>query len=363
MDRFMKLALALAGKADPSPNPRVGAVLVKGGKVIGQGYHHKAGLPHAEIEAMRDATAVYGAGVVRGATLYVTLEPCSHRLKRTPPCTDEIIRAGISKVVYGMRDPNPLVSGASALRKAGIAVQGPAAAKEARAMNERYADSVGKRPFVAIKMAMSADGKTAPRGGESKHSISGPEAMRFVHRLRAEYDAVMVGAGTVRADDPRLTCRIAGGRDPLRVIVDGRLTTPPGSALLRNKDGKTFIATSEAAPAERVAEIATSTQAHVMVCSGGTVDLRQLVDALGAMGARKVLIEGGSELNAEALKAGIVDRLYLIVAPKIIGGRETKGVVGGEGIERMAQAIRLGEPKVSRLGQDVLLQYEIIRRP
>ncbi len=363
MDRFMKLALELAEKADPYPNPRVGAVLVKGGRVIGRGYHHEAGLPHAEIEAMDDAVSSSGdRDAPRGATLYVTLEPCSHRLKRTPPCTDAIMARGISKVVYGMRDPNPLVSGAAALKKAGIDVEGPVAEKEARAMNRRYVESAGKRPFVAIKMAMSADGKTATRTGDSKHNISGPEAMRFVHLLRKEYDAVMVGAGTVIADDPMLTCRIEGGRDPFRIVIDGRLSIPLGAAVLRNRDGKTFVATSEAAPKAKVEEIAAASQAHVMVCGKRSVDLRALVEALGGMGMRKILIEGGSELNAEALKAGIVDRLYMVVAPKIIGGREATGVVGGEGIERMEQAIALGVPKIRRLGRDVLLQYELIRR-
>ncbi len=363
MDKHMRLALSLARKADPFPNPRVGAALVKGGKVIGQGYHRKAGLPHAEIEAMEDAVAISGRrDIARGATLYVTLEPCSHSLKRTPPCTDAIIAAGIARVVYGMKDPNPLVSGAAVLKRAGIDVEGPVAEKEARAMNRKYVASAGMKPFVAIKMAMSADGKTAARSGDSKHNISGPEAMRFVHGLRGEYDVVMVGAGTVIADDPQLTCRIAGGRDPLRVIVDGRLSIPLGSALLHNKDGRTFVATTEEAPEGKIKEIASSTEAHVMVCKGRSVDLRDLMDALGAMGMRKILIEGGSELNAEALKAGVVDRLYLIVAPKIIGGRASKGVVGGEGIERMAQALKLSNPKVRRLGQDILLQYEIIRR-
>ncbi len=361
MDRFISRAIALARKADPAPNPRVGAVLVRKGKVIGEGFHRRAGEPHAEIEAMEDARRREAdQDAPRGATLYVSLEPCSHRMKRTPPCTDAIIAAGIRKVVYAMSDPNPMVSGAAVLMKAGLDVEGPIAEKEARAINMEYISGMAAKPFVAIKMAMSADGKTATRTGDSKHNISGPEAMRFVHSLRNEYDVVIVGAGTVRVDDPQLTCRLEGGRNPMRVVVDGRLSIPLRSKLLHNDDGKTLVAASEAAPAVKIEEIAKRTSAHVIVCGRKSVDLRALVEALGAMGMKKILIEGGSELNAEALKAGIVNRLYIIVAPKIIGGRNAVGVVGGEGIERIEQAARLSAPKIRKLGRDVLLQFDLI---
>jgi diaminohydroxyphosphoribosylaminopyrimidine deaminase/5-amino-6-(5-phosphoribosylamino)uracil reductase len=360
--RFMKMALRLAKLSQPFPNPRVGAVLVRGGKVIGEGHHRRAGLPHAEIEAIEDARRRSGdRDAVSGATLYVSLEPCSHRMKRTPPCTEAIIAAGIRRVVFGMSDPNPLVSGAAVLRAAGVEVEGPVATREGEAINQRYIRSVSSRPYVAIKMAMSADGKTATRTGDSKHRISGPEERLFVHRMRNDYDVVMVGAGTVITDDPKLTCRISGGRDPIRVIIDGRLRIPMGADVLRRDDGKTIIATTSLAPKRKVEAIARGTSAHVFVCGGKEVDLRALVGALGAMGARKIMIEGGSELNAKALGAGIVDRLYLSIAPKIIGGRGAKGVVGGVGIEKLSQAIRLGNLKVKRLGKDLLLQYDVIR--
>src|SRR5512143_441456 len=280
MERFMARAIALAKKADPAPNPRVGAVLVRDGKVIGEGFHRKAGMPHAEIEAMEDARGRGGPDAPRGATLYVSLEPCSHRLKRTPPCTDAIISSGVKKVVFAMRDPNPMVSGAAELMKAGIAVECPVAEKEARAINKEYIEGIAAKPFVAIKMAMSADGRTATRTGDSKW-ISGPEERMFVQKLRNDYDAVMVGAGTVIKDDPRLTCRLTGGRSPLRIIVDGRLSIPPGAGVLRNPDGKTLVATSGRAPKRKVEAIACGSEAHVIVCGEKEVDLRTLAQMLG----------------------------------------------------------------------------------
>lgn len=351
MDRFMERALRLAKKADPYPNPRVGAVLVKDGKVIGEGFHREAGMPHAEIEAIRSAK-----GDVEGAILYVTLEPCSHKSKRTPPCTDAIISSGIAKVVYAMADPNPLVSGAKALKARGIAVEGPTDERKARAINKRYMRNMMKKPFVAIKMAMTADGKTATRTGDSRW-ITGKEARMHVLRLRGEYDAVMVGSGTVKKDDPRLTSRTKGIEDPYRVIVDSDLCIPMGSRAMANKDGKTIVATTERAPKNKLSGLK-----NAIICGEEQVDMRILIQALGAMGIRKVLIEGGSELNAAALGAGIVDKLYLFVAPKMIGGRQAKGVVGGEGIASMSGCIRLRNMKCRKIGEDLLLEYDIIPR-
>ncbi|MEW6722380.1 MAG: bifunctional diaminohydroxyphosphoribosylaminopyrimidine deaminase/5-amino-6-(5-phosphoribosylamino)uracil reductase RibD, partial [Candidatus Micrarchaeota archaeon] len=341
MDRFMALAIRLARKADPYPNPRVGAVLVKGGRVIGTGYHRKPGLPHAEIAAMDDARARSGdPRAPEGATLYVTMEPCSHRMKRTPPCTGAIAAAGISKVVYGMRDPNPLVSGAKELWGAGVAVQGPVAEGECRAFNSRYLRHIQRKPLVSLKMAMSADGKTATRTGDSQW-ISCPESRRFSHRLRREHDAVMVGAGTVIADDPRLTARLGGGPSPIRVIVDGKLRMPLSAKVLHNPDCKTIVATTESAPPEKVGRLVRETQAHVFVEGKGSVDLRRLADALGAMGMKKILIEGGSTLAASAMDAGIIDKVYLVIAPLIIGGEGAKCVIGGKGIGKLKDALKL----------------------
>ncbi|MEW6748164.1 MAG: bifunctional diaminohydroxyphosphoribosylaminopyrimidine deaminase/5-amino-6-(5-phosphoribosylamino)uracil reductase RibD [Candidatus Micrarchaeota archaeon] len=358
MDRFMALAIRLAKKAEPFPNPKVGAVLVKDGKIIGEGYHKAPGKPHAEIEAIRNAERkTRNPHVARGATLYVSLEPCSHKTKRTPPCTEAIISEGISKVVYGMADPNPLVSGARMLKRAGVEVVGPVAERKGRTLNKTYIANISKKPFVAIKAAMSADGKTATRTGDSKW-ISDEKSREFVHRMRTEYDAVMVGANTVRCDDPALTSH-GKGRDPYRIIIDGRLSIPERSGVLKNKDGKTIVATSESAPKAKLARL--SKKALVLRCGRGKVDLKLLAQSLGAMGIKRMLIEGGSELNAEALDAGIIDRLYLFVAPKLIGGKEGKGVFGGKGIAEVRGAMRLGKMKMKRIGGDLLLQWDLIR--
>lgn len=352
MDAHMALALRLAKGADPFPNPRVGAVLVKDGRVIGAGYHKKAGMPHAEIEAMEDARRCGDS--VRGATLYVTLEPCSHTIKRTPPCTKAIIAARIGRVVYAMEDPNPLVSGAADLRLHGVKTTGPTDQRLGESLNPRYIKNIAQKPFVMVKMAMSADGKTATRTGDSRW-ISSPESRKRVHRLRSEFDAVMVGAGTVLKDNPKLTARIHGGRNPYRVIVDGKLRIPLDSNVLRNHDGRTIIATTEAAPRTKLAKLR-----NVFVCGKNAVDLRKLLLGLSAIGIKKVLLEGGSELNAKALDAGIVDRICLFVAPKIIGGRDAKPVFGGNGVEKVASATALRFVTVKKTGTDLMLVYDVL---
>ncbi|NYZ73811.1 bifunctional diaminohydroxyphosphoribosylaminopyrimidine deaminase/5-amino-6-(5-phosphoribosylamino)uracil reductase RibD [Candidatus Micrarchaeota archaeon] len=379
MDRFMRLAFSLAKKTNPYPNPRVGAVLVKDGKIIGTGYHRKAGMPHAEVEAIEDAKRNGGRGdAVKGATLYVTLEPCSHTMKRTAPCTEVIISHGIKRVVYAMKDPNPLVDGTSVLRQAGVAVVGPTDEKETRRINRRYLANIMKKPFVVMKMAMSADGKTATRTGDSKW-ITGKEAREYVHRMRASFDAVMVGANTVIMDDPELTTHNSKPatrnpkpttrnpkltkRNPYRVIVDGRLKIPLDAEVLRNHDGKTIIAASEKAPEDRIRKIADAGRGvRIFVCGKKDVDLSCLVSALGAMGMKRILIEGGSELNARALDAGIVDRVHIFIAPKIIGGMDAKPVVGGLGIARMKDAMRLSGMRIKRLGPDILIEYDVGQR-
>jgi diaminohydroxyphosphoribosylaminopyrimidine deaminase/5-amino-6-(5-phosphoribosylamino)uracil reductase len=257
-----------------------------------------------------------------------------------------------------MGDPNPRVSGAKILKKAGIAVKGPTNQKKAEAINKEYVRRIKKKPLVAIKAAMSADGRTATRTGDSKW-ISSKEARKFVHKLRSEYDAVMVGAGTVKADDPRLTSRIKGGRNPIRIIVDGDLCIPLNCKVLKRKDGKSIIATSEKASMKRIKEFARKSRSHVFVCGKKEVDLCALVDVLGSMGIKKILIEGGSELNAKALEAGIVNKFYLSVSPKIIGGRDAIGVIGGSGIELIKDAKKLKKMKVRVVSGDILLEYDL----
>ncbi len=354
MKKFIERTFALAKKTDPFPNPRVGAVLVKDNRIIGEGYHKKPGMPHAEIEAIKDAKRRTGnAHAAAGSTLYVTLEPCSHKNKRTPPCTDAIIAENIKEVVFAMKDPNPLVSGENVLRKAGVKVVGPVAERKARSINKRYTGNISKKPFVAIKMAMSADGRTATKAGDSKW-ITGKKARQHVHRMRGQFDAVMVGSRTIRIDNPRLTARLKGAPNPYRIIVDSDLCISPHSNVLKNKDGKTIIATTEKAPKKKLAKMK-----NAFVCGKKRVDMRRLVQGLSAMGIKRILIEGGSELNASAMDAGIVDRLYIFVAPKIIAGRDAKGVIGGEGIAKMKDAKMLKNMKARRFGEDLLLEFDV----
>jgi diaminohydroxyphosphoribosylaminopyrimidine deaminase/5-amino-6-(5-phosphoribosylamino)uracil reductase len=367
MDRFMKLAFILAKKADPYPNPRVGAVLVKnvrgaGGKteaaVLGAGYHKGPGMPHAEIEAIEDAKRkTRNPDAARGAILYVSLEPCSHTAKRTPPCTKAIIESGIAKVVFAMKDPNPLVRGASVLRKSGISVEGPTDEKEGKALDKRYISNISKKPFIAIKMAMSADGKTATRTNDSKW-ISCEKSRDLVHEMRAGSDAVMVGAGTIRSDDPSLTSH-GKGDDPYRIIVDGALGIPMDAHVLENKDRKTIIATCEGADKRKLARI--SRKAMVLQAGRSSVDMVALFHSLSAMGMKKILIEGGSGLNASALESGMVDRIYLFIAPKIIGGVDAKGVIGGIGAAKVSGSIKIRRMDVKKVGEDILLTCDISR--
>ncbi len=343
----MALAFKMAKKADPYPNPQVGAVLVKEGKIIGIGTHQKAGMPHAEVEAVEDAIRkTNDHHIALGASLYVTLEPCSHTNKRTPPCTQYILKHKIAKVIYAMKDPNPLVHGAEELQQAGIEVVGPTEEKKGEALQKKH------QPFVVIKMAMSADGKTATQTGDSKW-ISGSASRDYVHRLRTQFDAVMVGAGTVKADNPGLTS-YGKGRNPLPIIIDGQLSISPAAKVL---NGKTLLVISKSVPDEKLKPF--EGKAEIIVCGAKEVDLNSLVDLLRKRGMRKILIEGGSELNQKALQAGIVDQLQLFIAPKIIGGSGAKSVIGGEGIVQMNDALPLYLKSKKIIGDDLLLIYEI----
>ncbi len=359
IDKYMKIAFSLAKKAQPYPNPRVGAVLVKNDVVIGSGYHKKAGMSHAEIEAINDAKTRGNSSSIRGSTLYVTLEPCSHTTKRTPPCTQAIIENGIGKVVFAMNDSNPLVSGKGkrTLEARGISVIGPVAEQQGRSLNKKYLTLISKKPFVAIKMAMSIDGKTATRTCDSKW-VSSEQSRNYVYKLRSQFDAVMVGAGTVQCDDSSLTTHGMSTTNPYRIVVDGRLSISENAKVLHNKDGKTIIATSKLASASKAARLR-ELGATVIVAGDNEVDMKQLISGLGMMGMKRILIEGGSELNAVAIGAGIVSRLYLFIAPKIIGGRDAKPVIGGIGIDNMSDAIRIRNMKMKRSGNDFLIIAEL----
>lgn len=349
-ERFMRLALAEAarGAGRTSPNPAVGAVLVKGGRVVARGHHARAGAPHAEIVALRAAGAR-----ARGADLYTTLEPCDHQ-GRTPPCSLAIAEAGVRRVFSGSRDPNPLVDGrgVARLRAAGVPVVTGVLAAECDALNEAWLTYItAGRPFVTLKLAATLDGRLATRSGDSRW-VTGPAARAWVHRLRDRVDAVLVGRGTALADDPRLTARLpgGGGRDPLRVVLDTRRTLPPGLKLFRQRSAaRTVVA--HAAP--RGPDL--GPRVDLLRCRRGPggLDLADLLARLAARGVTHLLVEGGGAVAGAFLSAGLVDRLTLFLAPAVLGD----GVGWGprRAPARMAEALRLEGLAVERLGDDLLL--------
>ena len=374
----MRMALDLAARARgrTSPNPMVGAVIVKDGLVLGSGFHSAAGRPHAEVEALNDAAS---AGLdVRGATLYVTLEPCCH-YGRTPPCTDAVIKSGITRVVAAMQDPNPLVSGKgfSALKSAGITVEVGVCENEAHALNEVYIKYITtKRPFVLLKCAMSLDGKIRTALGESKY-ITSEESRCKVHSLRNEMDAVMVGVGTVIADDPLLTVRLTDNacntgesegmassiRNPIRIIVDSRLRLPLDSKVLSGTS-RTIIATTVTAEKEASHRALALKQKGAEIWPlperDRRVDLVSLMEKCGASGITSILLEGGPTLAAAALSAGIADKVLFFYAPMIFGGVTVPGPVGGEGASYIRDAVRLDRVEVGRSGPDIWVSGYVV---
>ncbi|PTQ83670.1 diaminohydroxyphosphoribosylaminopyrimidine deaminase [Trichococcus patagoniensis] len=353
---FMQMALELAekGRGAVAPNPMVGAVIVKDGRIIGSGYHEKFGEGHAEVNAFRSATED-----VTGATIYVTLEPCSHYGK-TPPCSDKIIEKKIGRVVIAALDPNPLVSGRGVkkLQAAGIEVVTGVLAEESSRLNEIFMKYiVTKEPFVVMKAAMSLDGKIATRTGESQW-ITGPAAREQVHHLRSALSGIMVGVQTVITDDPQLTSRIPGGKNPVRIIVDSTLRIPLEANVLKNQDAaKTIIATTARADRNKVALLEEAGIEIVTVPDqSGQTDLKAFVKILGERGIDSILLEGGATLNFSALQANIVDKVQVYIAPKLIGGETAKTPVGGAGIEKLSQAFSVIELKASAVGEDILLE-------
>jgi diaminohydroxyphosphoribosylaminopyrimidine deaminase/5-amino-6-(5-phosphoribosylamino)uracil reductase len=334
----------------------VGAVLVKDGLVVGEGFHAFAGSDHAEVDALREAESA-----ASGATLYVTLEPCCH-FGRTPPCTDRIVQAGVRRVVAACEDPNPAVSGKglAALRAAGLSVDVGLLQEEATRLNEAFFTYIRTgRPFVILKAAASLDGKIATQTGDSRW-ITGESARQHVHHLRNEVDAVLVGIGTILRDNPMLTTRLgmADQRDPTRVIVDNLARLPLRAQVInRASTAPTVLAVSEMAPRARL-EALEREGVQVLVVPGSPrrVSLAHLMEALGKMGFVSVMIEGGAEINASAFQEEIVDKLMLFLAPIIIGGKATPTAVGGEGIETLRQAKRLRDVRVERFGEDILIE-------
>ena len=366
----MRLALELAGRGagHVSPNPMVGAVIVKNGKLIGEGWHQYCGGLHAERNALADCRE--RGNDPQGATIYVTLEPCCHYGK-TPPCTEAIMENGLSRVVFGAWDPNPLVAGKGIdiLKKAGIETEGPVMEEECREKNKIFFHYITSgMPYVIMKYAMTSDGKIACETGDSRW-VTGEMARRRVHKTRRAVSGIMAGIGTVLSDDPMLNCRLEQDPvDPVRIICDSGLRIPEDSQIIRTaREIPTIIAYvpdrgGKTALAKRAARLAESGAEPVPVDAddSGRIDLQKLMRLLGERKIDSILLEGGSELNFSALRAGIVTAVQVYLAPKLVGGAGAKTPVGGAGIARMADAVQLSSPKMTFLGQDILLEYDVL---
>jgi len=362
-ERWMAQALALAerGRGLCSPNPMVGAVVVNAGRVVGQGFHARAGTAHAEVEALTNA-----GDLARGATLYVTLEPCNHH-GRTPPCVDAIRAAGIRRVVAAVTDPNPRVEGggAQALRSTGIDVRVGCLAEQARACNRVFMLAMERRrPHVMLKCAMTLDGKIAAFD-RSARWISGEASRTEAHQLRSESDAVIVGIGTVLADDPALTVRLdpPWPREPWRVVVDSRARLPLDARLIDAGDpSRALVAVADEAPPERVAALE-ARGVTVLACKSraGHVDPADLCARLFALDVMGVLLEGGSRLNWAFVEGGLVDRVAIFIAPILVGGTSAPTAVGGHGFP-LPEALRLRSVTARSLGPDWLLEGDVVPR-
>ena len=350
----MRLALSLAkkGEGKVSPNPMVGAVLVKDGKLIAQGYHRYFGGPHAEAEAIRRAGAE-----ANGSTLYVTLEPCSHYGK-TPPCTQAIIRAGIKQVIIATLDPNPINSGQGVqeLQSAGIETEVGICEKEAKKVNEAFFKFMKKRiPFVIVKAASSLDGKIATCRGESKW-ITGEESREFAHHLRDKVDAILVGVNTVIRDDPDL---LAPSKNNFaRIILDSRLRIPLSSRVLENQDrADTFVFTTSKADKQKLRELENKgIKVAIVKEDEGKVDIEEVLKKLGSLEIMILLVEGGGEVIGSFFDKKVVDKLFLFLAPRIIGGRNSLTWVEGKGVNLLAQTPHIEISSLRRIGKDLLLE-------
>ncbi|WP_370840774.1 bifunctional diaminohydroxyphosphoribosylaminopyrimidine deaminase/5-amino-6-(5-phosphoribosylamino)uracil reductase RibD [Phascolarctobacterium faecium] len=361
---YMRQALALAclAEGDTSPNPMVGAVIVSAdGEVVGEGYHHKAGQPHAEINALKEAKKL-----ARGGTIYVTLEPCSH-FGRTGPCCEAIIAAGLKRVVAAVEDPNPKVAGNGfkRLRDAGIEVTVGVCAEEARLLNEKFFHwIVTGRPFVSMKYAMTLDGKIATRTGDSKW-ITGEDARAYGHYLRKAHDCILVGKNTVLADDPELTTRLVEGRNPLRIVLDSNCEIPM-TAKIFDGEAETLLVTGTCLPgakqskAEALQELP-KVEVLQLPAVNGKLPVALLLQELAGRNLTSILVEGGSTVHGDFLEAGLVDRIYAFIAPKLIGGKEALTPVGGKGFALMEDCYVLKETETLPLGADILLTGRVER--
>lgn len=354
---FMNIALELAATASgkTNPNPLVGAVIVKEGMIVGSGLHRKAGEPHAEVHAFRMA-----GDHAKDATLYVTLEPCSH-FGKTPPCAELVKNSGVKRVVIAMQDPNPLVAGRGIriLQEAGIEVEVGVLEQEALRLNERFIHNMlTGTPFVLSKIAMTLDGKLATHNGHSKW-ITGSEARESVHHIRNEVDGIMVGIGTVLADNPQLTTRLPeseGGKNPIRVILDTKLRIPLDAKVTMTQEAQTWIVTSEDADGQKMALLKEKGLEIITApVSESGLDLRVILTELFKRGLTHILLEGGSELNGAFLKAGLINKFLVYVAPKLIGGRNSKSPFAGLDSETMDEALNVDIHSIEHFGKDICI--------
>jgi len=347
------LRLAEKGWGRTSPNPLVGAVLVKNGNVVGQGYHAKAGEAHAEIVALQQAKEE-----ARGAVLYLNLEPCSHYGK-TPPCAPQVIQSNVKRVVIGMEDPNPLVNGKGVeiLRRAGLEVDVGVLKKECQRLNEAFSKFIlRKEPFVILKAAATLDGRMATRNGDSKW-ISGEASRHLVHRWRDRVDGVLVGIGTVLKDDPMLTARIRKGRDPYRIVLDSRLKIPEEAKVIGTSPSKTIIVSTEKAPKDKIEKLEQKgVQILILDSKEGKINLKSCLSKLGEIGMMSLMVEGGSQVNGSFLDEGLIDKLFLFLSPKIMGDPQALGIFGGKGVSSIQEAIALKEIKTRKMGEDILIE-------
>ena len=355
---YMQLALALAEKGSgwTSPNPMVGALVVKNDRIVGRGYHQRAGGPHAEVNAIDDAGAR-----ARAAALYVTLEPCNH-VGRTGPCTHKILQAGIRRVVVAMADPNPAVQGDGSryLQERGVEVVTGILETPARRLNENFVTWVTTgRPFVIVKCAATLDGRIATRTGDSRW-VTGPAARQYVHQMRHRVDGIMVGVQTVKNDDPSLTTRLDGqtGSDATRIVLDTHLSIAPAARMLHQASpAPTWVVGGPtAAPDRRRALEQVGARVITAALQAGRIDLVALLPQLGAMGITSLLIEGGAAVTGAAFAAGIVDKVCFFYAPKVLGGDDGIPICRGPGPDRMRQSTPIHDLSVSRFGPDVMLQ-------
>jgi len=349
--KYMELALQLAekGKGTTSPNPMVGSLIVKRGRIVGKGWHKKCGEAHAEVCALQQAGKKAKDGI-----LYVTLEPCSH-WGRTPPCTEQIVQAGIREVVIGMEDPNPIISGYEELKFRGLKVRIGILEEECKKLNEPYIKWIKtKKPFVVVKAAMSLDGKIATRTGDSKY-ITSKEARAFVHQLRVEYDAVMVGINTVLKDDPELTVRLAKGRNPIKIVVDTNLRIPLNATIVKNEPTKLIVVATRKADKKKM-KLLQQKGVKVLIVNQarGMIDLNELMKELGKLEITSIMVEGGAELNAEAIKSGIVDKVLFFISPKLIGSG--LAALGDLGITKIDRSIKLKKIEYRKIGKDMLIE-------